>query len=127
MTDSIAYRPRIVDSLLRDKLDAKGAVLIRGAKWCGKTTTAEQCANSTIYMSATGSNNIDLAKINPGIILKGETPRLIDEWQLAPELWDAVRYEVDHRRKRGQFILTGSAVPPDKKEKVHQPVQEGSQ
>ncbi|MDE7412493.1 MAG: DUF4143 domain-containing protein [Muribaculaceae bacterium] len=119
MTDNTIYHPRIADTLLKDKLEAKGAVLIRGPKWCGKTTTAEQCAKSTIYMGTTGSNNIELAKINPGIILKGENPRLIDEWQLAPELWDAVRYEVDHRHKRGQFILTGSAVPPDKKDKVH--------
>ena len=120
MTHNTLYRPRIADALLNEKLESKGAILIRGPKWCGKTTTAEQYANSIIYMSATGSNNnIELAKLNPGIILKGETPRLIDEWQLAPELWDAVRYEVDHRHKRGQFILTGSAVPPDRNGKIH--------
>lgn len=111
MADKIIYRPRIADSLLQDKLEAKGAILIRGPKWCGKTTTAEQFSKSAIFMSEPGSNNIELAQLNPGIILQGETPRLIDEWQLAPELWDAVRYEVDHRHRRGQFILTGSAVP----------------
>lgn len=107
------YRPRIADELLKDKLDAKGAVLVRGPKWCGKTTTAEQVANSVLYMSNPSSRkaNIELAKIDPQLLLEGETPRLIDEWQIAPELWDAVRFEVDHRRKRGQFILTGSAVP----------------
>lgn len=120
MEDKIQYRPRIADGVLKDKLEAKGAILIRGPKWCGKTTTAEQYANSVIYMSASGSdNNINLAKINPGIILQGPTPRLIDEWQLVPELWDAVRHEVDHRHKRGQFILTGSAVPADKGGKVY--------
>ncbi len=109
-----SYRPRIADLLLKDKLEAKGAVLIRGPKWCGKTTTAEQQAKSVIYMSQPGaSNNIALAKLDPLAILAGATPRLIDEWQLAPQLWDAVRFEVDHRHKRGQFILTGSAVPVD--------------
>lgn len=110
------YRPRIADALLRDKLEAKGAVLIRGPKWCGKTTTAEQQCASALYMSnpVSRNSNIELAKIDPGILLQGDSPRLIDEWQLAPELWDAVRYEVDHRHKRGQFILTGSALPVNK-------------
>lgn len=107
------YRPRIADGLLSDKLESKGAVLIRGPKWCGKTTTAEQQARSAIYMSQPGSsaNNIELATIDPQQLLNGATPRLIDEWQIAPQLWDAVRFEVDHRHKTGQFILTGSAVP----------------
>ncbi len=111
--NTITYRPRIADELLKDKLEAKGAILIRGPKWCGKTTTAEQQAGSVIYMSQPGmsQNNIELAKIDPQLLLTGTTPRLIDEWQLAPQLWDAVRYEVDHRHQRGQFILTGSAVP----------------
>lgn len=109
------YRPRIADVLIEEKLEAKGAILIRGPKWCGKTTTAEQHAGSVIYMSQPGgNNNIALAKIDPLAILQGKTPRLIDEWQLAPQLWDAVRFEVDHRHKRGQFILTGSAVPLSK-------------
>lgn len=110
------YRARIADVLLKEKLEAKGAVLIRGPKWCGKTTTAERQSASVLYMSnpATRASNLNLAKIDPSALLHGATPRLIDEWQLAPELWDAVRYEVDHRHARGQFILTGSAVPADK-------------
>lgn len=90
-----------------------GAVLIDGPKWCGKTTTAEHQAASSIYMDdiQDGSNWQQLASINPKAILIGDTPRLIDEWQLSPTLWDAVRFEVDHRGKDGQFILTGSAVP----------------
>lgn len=112
MADKV-YRKRIVDIILTDKLEAKGAVLIRGPKWCGKTTTAEQHARSVIFMSepSSMSNNLELAKIDPQLLLEGETPRLIDEWQIAPQIWDAVRYEVDHRNKTGQFILTGSAVP----------------
>lgn len=107
------YKNRIADNLLKDKLESKGAVLIRGPKWCGKTTTAEQAANSILYMSQPNSreSNLELAKIDPGMLLMGDTPRLIDEWQIAPQLWDAVRFEVDHRHKVGQFILTGSAVP----------------
>jgi hypothetical protein len=107
------YFARLADEWLKEKLDAKGAVLVRGPKWCGKTTTAEQQAKSILYMSdpSTRGMNIQLASIDPGTLLAGDTPRLIDEWQIAPELWDAVRFEVDHRRDRGQFILTGSAVP----------------
>lgn len=115
MSDSIKYRPRLADTILKEKLESKGAVLIRGPKWCGKTTTAEQHAASIVYMSQPGiDNNIELAAINPQLLLSGPTPRLIDEWQLAPQLWDAIRFEVDHRHKRGQFILTGSAVPVEK-------------
>ena len=90
-----------------------GAVLIEGPKWCGKTTTAEQQAKSIVYMDDTeeGTNWQQIASINPKAVLIGETPRLIDEWQTAPTLWDTIRYEVDHRDKDGQFILTGSAVP----------------
>ena len=108
------YKPRIVDELLQYRLEEVGAVLIEGPKWCGKTTTAEQHAKSILYLAnpANLTQNLELARINPSLILEGATPRLIDEWQLAPELWDAVRFEVDHRRKEGQFILTGSAVPP---------------
>lgn len=115
------YKPRIVDSILEDKLEAKGAVLIEGAKWCGKTTTAGQKAASILKMDnpKTKDQNLSMAKLNPQRLLKGETPRLIDEWQLAPTLWDTIRYEVDERQKMGQFILTGSAVPPDTDEITH--------
>lgn len=110
------YKKRIADEMLQRKLKGKGAVLIEGPKWCGKTTTAEQVAKSVLYMANPESmgQNLTLADINPGILLKGEVPRLIDEWQIAPKLWDAVRFEVDHRKDEGQFILTGSAVPADK-------------
>lgn len=109
----MAYYSRIADGILKDKLEAKGAVLIRGPKWCGKTTTAEQQASSVLFMSnpVTRKSNIELANIDPDMLLNGETPRLIDEWQIAPSLWDAVRFQVDHRQEPGQFILTGSAVP----------------
>lgn len=109
------YRARIVDSVLRDRLDAKGAILIEGPKWCGKTTTAEQQAASVLRMDNPESKeqNQSMARLSPFRLLSGDVPRLIDEWQLAPSLWDAVRYEVDRRGKMGQFILTGSAVPFD--------------
>lgn len=109
------YKKRIADEILNFKLESKGAVLIEGAKWCGKTTTAKQFAKSDISMQNQdeASNNIELANIKPSFLLKGPTPRLIDEWQVAPQLWDAVRYEVDNRDEFGQFILTGSAVPAD--------------
>ena len=109
------YKVRIADQLLERKLRGKGAVLIRGAKWCGKTTTAEQVARSVIYMDdpKLKSTYLRLAEIGVEQLLEGETPHLIDEWQLAPQLWDAIRYEVDHREALGQFILTGSAVPAD--------------
>lgn len=113
------YRHRITDKILAKKLESKGAVLIRGPKWCGKTTTAEQQAKSILYMSQPNNrdNNIELAKVEPQLLLMGDAPRLIDEWQIAPQLWDAVRFEVDHRREPGQFILTGSAVPINKDDK----------
>lgn len=115
------YKKRIVDALLEKKLKAKGAVLIQGAKWCGKTTTAEQKAKSILYMSEPENKeqNLTLADINPKLLLEGKTPRLIDEWQLAPKLWDSVRFEVDHRNEEGQFILTGSATPADLSEVSH--------
>ncbi len=101
--------------MLQDRLESIGAVLIQGPKWCGKTTTAEQHAKSILYMDNpdTMQQNFELAKIAIGKLLVGETPRLIDEWQLVPKLWDAIRFEVDHRDELGQFILTGSAVPVD--------------
>lgn len=115
------YRPRIADKLLDRKLKGKGAVLLEGAKWCGKTTTAEQICRSVLYMSEPGKRdqNIQLAHINPSLLLRGEKPRLIDEWQVAPTLWDAVRFEADHSRQLGLFILTGSSVPPDMSEVLH--------
>lgn len=115
------YKPRIADTILQRKLAGKGAVLIEGPKWCGKTTTAEKAAQSTLYMAdpENEKQNLMLADINPKLLLQGDAPRLIDEWQVAPKLWDAVRYEVDHRDEEGQFILTGSAVPPNNEEIKH--------
>ena len=108
------YRPRVVDELLQEKLDAMGAVLVEGPKYCGKTTTAAQCAGSILYVAdpATKQNTLYLAQTDMNQVLAGATPRLIDEWQLIPEIWDAVRFTVDQRAEDGQFILTGSAVPP---------------
>lgn len=115
------YMRRIVDDILLDKLEAKGAVLIEGPKWCGKTTTALQVAKSVIRMDdpTKRDENIVMSELNPVMILRGDTPRLIDEWQIAPKIWDAVRYEVDSRGEEGQFILTGSAVPVESKEITH--------
>jgi len=111
------YVCRIVDNLLKSYLASSGAVLIEGAKWCGKTWTGRHHAKSVLMMQDPDfvEENILAATIKPSILLTGETPRLIDEWQVAPELWDAVRYEVDQRGEVGQFILTGSSVPGDKK------------
>lgn len=115
------YRKRIADEILQRKLEGKGAVLIEGPKWCGKTTTAEQIAASVLYMDdpENKAQNVAMAELNPKRLLRGQTPRLIDEWQLAPKLWDAIRFEVDHRGEMGQFILTGSAVPVDTKDIAH--------
>nr|WP_217625009.1 DUF4143 domain-containing protein [Bifidobacterium vespertilionis] len=107
--------PRVYDGLLRKRLEAKGAVLVEGPKWCGKTTTCEQVAASVLYMAdpAARAQNLLFAETQPSFLLDGPTPRLIDEWQLAPQLWDAVRFEVDRRGMFGQFLLTGSSVPPN--------------
>lgn len=115
------YRERIADQLLRDKLEAMGAVLIEGPKACGKTTTAEQQAKSIIYMDDPDkqAQYRQMAQTNIRFLLEGETPRLIDEWQQVPQFWDAIRFEVDHRNEDGQFMLTGSAVPVDAKEIHH--------
>ena len=115
------YKFRISDAILAEKLEGKGAVLVQGPKWCGKTTTAEQQARSILYMAEPDKmeQNIKLGNYAPSSLLAGATPRLIDEWQLVPKLWDAVRFEVDHRDELGQFILTGSAVPANSDEIFH--------
>ena len=111
------YKKRIADQMLADQLEASGAVLIEGPKYCGKTTLAKQQAGSVLSMADpdTLSQNLALARTNISRLLVGATPRLIDEWQIAPQFWDAVRNEVDKREDDGQFILTGSAVPPKPK------------
>lgn len=113
------YKNRIYDAILRDALEAKGAVLIEGAKWCGKTTTAEQIAQSVIYVNDPKQlkQNLVTAQTNPQRLLAGANPRLIDEWQIVPEIWDAIRFDVDHSDGDGKYILTGSAVPIDDEEK----------
>lgn len=107
------YLKRIADQMLTDKLESSGAVLIEGPKYCGKTTLAKQQAKSVLSMADpnTLSQNLAIARTNISRLLAGETPRLIDEWQIAPQFWDAVRNEVDNRYDDGQFMLTGSAVP----------------
>ena len=117
----MSYKSRIADQLLREKLEAMGAVLIEGPKACGKTTTAEQQAKSVIYMSDPEKQQQykQMAQTNIRYLWKGEAPRLIDEWQEVPQFWDAIRFEVDHRQEDGQFMLTGSAVPPDTKDIHH--------
>lgn len=111
------YKNRVADRLLAEKLEAFGAVLIEGPKYCGKTTLATQQARSILSMAYTDTlgQNLALARTNISRLLAGETPRLIDEWQIAPQFWDAVRNEVDKRNEDGQFMLTGSAVPPKPK------------
>lgn len=113
------YKHRIMDALLEKKLQAKGAVLIEGPKWCGKTTTAEEFAADKVMLARPDVKNSfkSLIEIDADTALAGHTPMLIDEWQTVPMLWDAVRYAVDHRRKMGQFILTGSAVPNQEAER----------
>lgn len=110
-----SYIPRLCDKELQLSLRSSGAVLIEGAKWCGKTSTASKASQSVLYMQDAdkAASNLAMADTKPSLLLKGETPRLIDEWQMAPVLWDAVRFEVDKRGLLGQFILTGSAVPAD--------------
>lgn len=115
------YKKRIADKILEKKLEGKGAVLIEGPKRCGKTTTAEQIASSVLYMDEPEKKeqNILLSEIKPKLLLNGKNPRLIDEWQLAPKLWDVIRFEVDHRDELGLFILTGSSVPINTNEISH--------
>ncbi len=109
------YIPRIVDKEIKEKLKIMGAVVIKGPKWCGKTTSSKQIANSVLEMQNPDlqENYIELANTKPSLLLEGAKPRLIDEWQLAPKLWNAVRYSVDKESKVGQYILTGSATPKE--------------
>lgn len=109
------YISRIVDEEIKEKLDIMGAILIKGPKWCGKTTSAKQVANSILEMQNPDmqDNYIELANTKPSLLLEGEKPRLIDEWQLAPKLWNAVRYSVDNIGLPGQYVLTGSATPKE--------------
>ena len=115
------YYQRVSDKVLMEHLEAKGAVLIEGAKWCGKTTSAKHIANSVIEMDRPDMTEQyqQMARIKPSNLLEGETPHLIDEWQIAPNIWNAVRYEVDRRGEFGQFILTGSSVPAKLEESTH--------
>jgi hypothetical protein len=110
------YRPRIVDEALKRYLKTFGAVCIEGPKWCGKTWTSSIHCNSEIMIGDPANNfqNRSLAEVSPQLILDGKTPRLIDEWQEVPALWDAVRYAVDQHPQKGQFVLTGSATPKRK-------------
>ncbi|MDR1831194.1 MAG: DUF4143 domain-containing protein [Fusobacteriaceae bacterium] len=109
------YLPRIADEKLKLMLATSGATLIVGPKWCGKTRTAEEMAKSVLYMQDPDNSAAykQLADTKPSKLLEGDVPRLLDEWQTAPVLWNAVRFAVDRRRERGQFILTGSVIPPD--------------
>ena len=121
MNNIDGYRNRVADQLLQDQLEAAGVVLVQGAKWCGKTTTAVHAAKSVLYMDDPRQlqNNLRLAETNPSTLLEGPAPRVIDEWQLAPQLWDAARFEVSRRGALGMLIFTGSAVPPDKSKITH--------
>jgi hypothetical protein len=115
------YLPRIADIILQKKLQSKGAVLIEGPKWCGKTSTAMQASKSVLNFADMNvlEQARNLIEINQSALLLGDTPRLIDEWQEIPRMWDVIRNEVDKRQAMGQFILTGSAVPADRSEILH--------
>ena len=110
------YRPRLIDNIIDSYLEAFGAVCVEGPKWCGKTWTSSYHCQSEIMLGNPDGNfqNRQLAQMSPSLVLEGETPRLIDEWQEVPQLWDAVRYKVDRSGNKGQFILTGSATPNHK-------------
>ncbi len=117
MKEGEIYRKRILDAILDRKLSGVGAVLVEGPKWCGKTTTCEQHAKSALYMAdpVRRDRYMVQAAVDITELMKGDQPRLIDEWQDAPKFWDAIRYDVDHSSGWGHYILTGSAVPPDDK------------
>ena len=110
----VKYIKRITDTIVGEKLQGLGGLMIIGPKWCGKTSTAQQFSKSAVYLddSEAGENNIQIASLNPSLLLEGKTPRLIDEWQNAPSLFDAARREIDKRGASGQFIFTGSVTPP---------------
>ena len=114
--DKSVYRPRVIDGTVEKYLEVFGAICIEGPKWCGKTWTSSYHSNSEFLIGDPSNNfqNRTLAEISPSIVLEGATPRLIDEWQEVPSVWDAVRYTVDQRAKKGQFILTGSSTPKRK-------------
>ena len=109
----------MLDNILAERLESIGAVLLEGAKWCGKTTTCEQHCRSALYMDDPDKRNQYLRMADSEInnLLEGDTPRLIDEWQDVPKFWDAIRHRVDHREGFGQFILTGSSVLSEEKKK----------
>ncbi len=109
------YIPRLLDDVLKRRLELYGAILIIGPKWCGKSTTAKQYAKSVLELQnpRTRENNLEIAKTRPDFLLEGEKPRLIDEWQDAPMLWDAIRYDVDNTGLKNQYILTGSVYPQE--------------
>lgn len=115
------YKPRIADGILKRKVLGKGAVLIEGPKWCGKTTTAKQLAKSVLDLgdSAVLMQSSQMIELSPKALLEGDTPRLIDEWQALPPIWDCIRSEVDRRGEPSQFILTGSSVLPEADETIH--------
>lgn len=117
----VAYKPRIADRLLARKMAGKGAVLIEGPKWCGKTTTAKQQAKSMLNLGDSNvlRQSLQMMELSPITLLEGDTPRLIDEWQTIPPLWDTIRSEVDRRGDFSQFILTGSSVLPDAESTIH--------
>ncbi|MBR2408535.1 MAG: ATP-binding protein [Lachnospiraceae bacterium] len=114
--DNKKYKPRLVDKKIKEYLKTFGAVCVEGPKWCGKTWTSAYHSASQILIGSPENNfqNRKLAELSPGLVLEGDIPRLIDEWQEVPPLWDAVRYEVDKRAEKGQFLLTGSATPNHK-------------
>lgn len=115
------YKQRIADRILERKVLGKGAVLIEGPKWCGKTTTAKQLAKSVLDLGNASvlKQSSQMIEISPKSLLEGATPRLIDEWQALPPIWDSIRSEVDKRGEPSQFILTGSSVLPDANETIH--------
>lgn len=117
----VAYKPRIADKLLARKMAGKGAILIEGPKWCGKTTTAKQQAKSMLNLGDSNvlRQSLQMMELSPITLLEGDTPRLIDEWQTIPPLWDTIRSEVDRRGDFSQFILTGSSVLPDAESTIH--------
>ena len=118
---NILYKKRVADLILERRLQGKGAILVEGPKWCGKTTTAKQYAKSLLDLgdSAVLLNSQIALQVNPSSLLSGEVPRLVDEWQTIPSLWDMIRSEVDRRQEVGQFILTGSSVPIEQEKIMH--------